>query len=41
MDRINMRFGTNTVYYGGIHGLKAVAPLRISFTNIPDPSMPW
>jgi len=41
MDRINLRFGAHAVYYGGMHGAKDAAPLRISFTTIPDPSMPW
>jgi DNA polymerase-4 len=41
MDRINLRYGLHAVYYGGMHGAKDAAPLRISFTTIPDPRMPW
>ena len=36
MDRINFRYGTDTVYFGGIHLVKAAAPTRIAFTSIPD-----
>ena len=41
MDRINLRYGLHAIYYGAMHGAKDAAPLRISFTTIPDPSMPW
>jgi DNA polymerase-4 len=41
MDRINLRYGMHAVYYGAMHGAKDAAPLRISFTTIPDPRMPW
>lgn len=36
MDSINARFGTDTVYFGGIHAVRNAAPTRIAFTNIPD-----
>jgi len=36
MDAINARFGTDTVYFGGIHNVKQAAPTRIAFTSIPD-----
>jgi DNA polymerase-4 len=36
IDRINLRYGNNTVYFGGAEaGLKA-APMRIAFNHIPD-----
>jgi DNA polymerase IV len=38
MDRINVLFGRNTIYYGGMVGAEHSAPMRISFTQIPDPS---
>jgi hypothetical protein len=36
MDAINLKFGTDKVYFGGIHGVKQAAPTRIAFTSIPD-----
>jgi DNA polymerase-4 len=36
MDAINMKFGTDKVYFGGIHQVKHAAPTRIAFTSIPD-----
>lgn len=36
MDSINTRFGKNTIYFSELHGVKAAAPTRISFTQIPD-----
>ncbi|MDZ7292696.1 MAG: DUF4113 domain-containing protein [candidate division KSB1 bacterium] len=36
MDSINARFGTDKVYFGGIHQVKHAAPTRIAFTSIPD-----
>jgi len=38
MDRINMLFGRNAVYFGGMMGAENSAPMRISFTQIPDPA---
>ena len=36
IDKLNLRYGKNTVYFGGAQiGLNA-APMRISFTHIPD-----
>lgn len=40
IDRLNRRFGSHTVYFGGMHGVLQAAPMRISFTSIPDPSLP-
>ncbi|MGH7594704.1 MAG: DNA polymerase thumb domain-containing protein [bacterium] len=36
MDAINAKFGTDKVYFGGIHEVKHTAPTRIAFTSIPD-----
>jgi DNA polymerase-4 len=36
MDAINAKFGTDKVYFGGIHEVKHAAPTRIAFTSIPD-----
>ncbi|MGL4420006.1 MAG: hypothetical protein ACRCZF_05025, partial [Gemmataceae bacterium] len=36
MDRVNRAFGPNTVYFGGMVGQTQSAPMRISFTHIPD-----
>jgi len=36
LDRINDKFGTNSIYYGSMHKAPDAAPLRISFTSIPD-----
>ncbi|MDA0833290.1 MAG: DNA polymerase [Planctomycetota bacterium] len=35
MDRINSRFGADSLYFGGMHGAAEQAPTRISFTHIP------
>ncbi len=36
MDRINERYGLDCVYFGTMHTAKESAPMRISFTSIPD-----
>ncbi|HEX9654527.1 MAG TPA: DNA polymerase [bacterium] len=36
IDAINAKFGTDTIYFGGIHEAKHAAPTRIAFTSIPD-----
>jgi len=36
IDKLNAKFGTDTVYFGGIHDAKTAAPTRIAFTSIPD-----
>lgn len=40
MDAVNRRFGTNAVYFGGMHQMQDQAPSRIAFTNIPDLTVP-
>ncbi len=40
MDRINGLFGRNAIYFGGMMGAEESAPMRISFTQIPDPTSP-
>jgi len=36
MDRINERYGLDCLYFGTMHNAKEAAPMRISFTSIPD-----
>ncbi len=36
LDRINERYGMDSIYYGSMHGASGSAPLRIAFTSIPD-----
>lgn len=39
LDRINERFGRNAIYFGGAHMAQDAAPMRISFTHIPEPEI--
>jgi DNA polymerase-4 len=36
MDALNVKYGTQTLYFAGMHLAKAAAPTRIAFTSIPD-----
>jgi DNA polymerase IV len=36
IDRINERYGLDCVYFGTMHDARESAPMRISFTSIPD-----
>ncbi|HSH54884.1 MAG TPA: DNA polymerase [Methylophilaceae bacterium] len=36
LDKLNMRYGKNTVYFGGAHNALSYTPLRIAFNHIPD-----
>lgn len=36
MDSINTRFGLHTVYLADMHNADQAAPMRISFTHVPD-----
>lgn len=36
IDQLNVKFGKNTVYFGGAHQAKDSAPMRIAFNHIPD-----
>jgi DNA polymerase-4 len=36
LDGVNARFGNNTLYFGGMHGALAAAPMRIPFTRVPE-----
>jgi DNA polymerase-4 len=36
LDKLRARYGRGTVYFGGIHDSRDSAPMRISFTHIPD-----
>lgn len=35
LDRLNSRFGPDTIYFGGMHGMATAAPTRIAFNQIP------
>lgn len=37
IDSLNLRYGKNTVYFGGAHQALRSAPMRIAFNHIPDP----
>ncbi len=37
VDRLNIKHGKNTLYFGGAHGALEYTPMRIAFTRIPDP----
>lgn len=39
LDRLNMRYGKNTVYFGGAHSTLNNAPMRIAFNHIPNPEV--
>lgn len=39
VDSVNDRFGAQAVYFGGAHSALDAAPMRIAFTNIPDPKL--
>lgn len=36
VDRINQKYGSQTVYFGGMHLAREAAPTRIAFQSIPD-----
>lgn len=36
LDRINQRYGPNTLYFGGAHQGRGAAPMRIAFQHIPE-----
>jgi len=36
MDRLNRKYGTETVYFASMHLARAAAPTRIAFQSIPD-----
>ncbi len=36
IDKLNTRYGKNTVYFAGAHNYLTAAPMRIAFTHIPD-----
>jgi DNA polymerase-4 len=39
VDTLNQTFGHGSVYFGGAHGVQAAAPMRISYTCIPEPEL--
>jgi DNA polymerase-4 len=36
IDKLRARYGRSVVYFGGVHGARENAPMRISFTHVPD-----
>ena len=36
IDSLNLRYGRNTLYFGGAHNALQAAPMRIAFGHIPD-----
>ena len=36
LDMLNLKYGKNTVYWGGAHAALKNAPMRIAFNHIPD-----
>jgi len=36
IDTLNLKFGKNTIYFGGAHEAMKDAPMRIAFNHIPD-----
>jgi DNA polymerase IV len=36
IDAVNLRYGRNSLYFGGAHQALAAAPMRIAFQHIPD-----
>ncbi|MBA3695225.1 MAG: DNA polymerase [Methylotenera sp.] len=36
IDRLNLKYGKNTIYFGGAHEALKDAPMRIAFNHIPD-----
>jgi DNA polymerase-4 len=40
VDSLNLRYGKNTLYYGGAYQSLDAAPMRIAFNHIPDPKLP-
>ena len=36
IDKLRARYGRKVVYFGGVQESRAEAPMRISFTHIPD-----
>ncbi|MGZ3158524.1 MAG: DinB/UmuC family translesion DNA polymerase, partial [Burkholderiaceae bacterium] len=36
LDALNLRYGKNTLYFGGAMSALAAAPMRIAFNHVPD-----
>lgn len=36
MDEVNLEFGASVIYLGSMFGMRAAAPSRVAFTQIPD-----
>ena len=36
LDQVNLRYGPNTLYFGGAHNSRGAAPMRIAFSHVPE-----
>lgn len=36
LDKLRARYGRSVVYFGNVHNARENAPMRISFTHIPN-----
>jgi DNA polymerase-4 len=36
IDKLRARYGRSVVYFGNVHNARGTAPMRISFTHIPN-----
>ena len=39
IDKLRARYGRSVVYFGNVHNARDNAPMRISFTHIPNPDI--
>ena len=39
LDKLRARYGRSVIYFGNVHNARDTAPMRISFTHIPDPGL--
>ena len=39
LDKLRARYGRSVIYFGNVHNARDTAPMRISFTHIPDPRL--
>lgn len=39
LDKLRARYGRSVVYFGNVHEARETAPMRISFTHIPNPEL--
>jgi DNA polymerase IV len=39
LDKLRTRYGRSVVYFGNVHAARDTAPMRISFSHIPNPNL--